>query len=652
MTVYGEVILANPNGLTINSGNGNVEFKGLINSGNTYTNTTCSSCTWIQAKDAANTANGTYPSYLATVTSRLENAIVSATAGGTAWLGARRDSSNNWNWETGPEAGTKFWVGSSSSGTLVSGQYANWNSGEPNACCGLANGTNGTGENAMQLIANGMWNDLFDNGGAGQTQNAYVTENAIVRSPLTINPGTGTVTFNAAVGATNPLSKLNVTASNIAVNANITVSGLVDGLFFEGFNTYIGNDLTQFGTISRRLNPSAIASANTTYFTSTTLAVCGVTSNACADTYSYRVTGYFIPKTSGDYVFQVGGDDTHWVFLGTAGQTIDSLKTSVQANSSLSSSTTYYVTGETNWSVASATGTKSLVAGQAYPIYAMMSENGGGDFLTLAFKKSGDTNFIAQSIGWDSSVKISDGSGYYYSGTTTTGVTFTGAVALGANAQINSNSSTVQINGAVSGAGKNFTVNTGTASSISNINITGAVTAAQVSLSAANMTLGGDYTLTTSMTTDVSNAATISGAVKGANVTLTKNGSGSLTLSGTNTYTGNTTINAGSFTISTAGSLNSGDYSGAISNAVVFYYSSSANQILSGVISGAGSIIKDTSASSVLSLTGVNTYTGITTISGGTISVSTLATGGSNSGIGASSSAATNLVINGGTLKY
>ena len=51
-------------------------------------------------------------------------------------------------------------------------------------------------------------------------------------------------------------------------------------------------------------------------------------------------------------------------------------------------------------------------------------------------------------------------------------------------------------------------------------------------------------------------------------------------------------------------------------------------------------------------LTGNNSYTGITTISGGVLSVSSLADGGSNSNIGAAAVANANLSINGGTLKY
>ena len=46
--------------------------------------------------------------------------------------------------------------------------------------------------------------------------------------------------------------------------------------------------------------------------------------------------------------------------------------------------------------------------------------------------------------------------------------------------------------------------------------------------------------------------------------------------------------------------------------------------------------------------TAVNDYTGVTTVSGGTLAVSTLADGGSVSSIGASSSASSNLVLQGG----
>jgi fibronectin-binding autotransporter adhesin len=53
-----------------------------------------------------------------------------------------------------------------------------------------------------------------------------------------------------------------------------------------------------------------------------------------------------------------------------------------------------------------------------------------------------------------------------------------------------------------------------------------------------------------------------------------------------------------------------------------------------------------------LVLNGANSYVGTTTISAGVVSVNTLADGGNNSSIGAATTAANNLQLNGGTLQY
>jgi autotransporter-associated beta strand protein len=116
--------------------------------------------------------------------------------------------------------------------------------------------------------------------------------------------------------------------------------------------------------------------------------------------------------------------------------------------------------------------------------------------------------------------------------------------------------------------------------------------------------------------------ATISGPISAATngpwgITFTAE-PGTIVLSGTNTYTGSTTISNTSgnqLVIGGAGQLGSGNYAAAISNYAAFNYASSAPQTLSGPISGTGTLIQ--SGPGVLTLSGTNTYAGGTLITNG-----------------------------------
>lgn len=283
VTVNGEMIIANTSGLTINTTNGNVTFGGQINSGNTYTGVSYSA-NWANALSNAQSGTGSAAgdTYLATITSRLENALASRAVNyNESWLGARRvtgiGTNAQWRWVTGPEAaadgakGTVFFTQTGNgTGTTSNGLYSNWSLNEPNNYSGSTGSTDYTKEyeSVLQFTGNlGQWNDLT--GGPNpyantpQTLNYYVKETNLAASPLTINAGSGTVTFAGAVGANKPLAALNVTAATTAINGgNITTNGSGSGSQIYSGNITLGSASTTLNMLDTPTN-FVLGSGNT-----------------------------------------------------------------------------------------------------------------------------------------------------------------------------------------------------------------------------------------------------------------------------------------------------------------------------------------------------------------------------------------------------
>ena len=166
----------------------------------------------------------------------------------------------------------------------------------------------------------------------------------------------------------------------------------------------------------------------------------------------------------------------------------------------------------------------------------------------------------------------------------------------------------------------------------------GLTNAAQNNFWNAPVVLGANQNFDVASNTSLTAGGAVSGGFR-----LTKTGAGTLILTGTNTYTGPTTISAGTLLVSGAGTLGTGTYAGNLTNNSAFIYGSSATDTLTGVISGPGTLEQQGMGN--LTLGGANTYTGGTAIDSG----STLVIGPGGS-LGAGNY--TNVISGGGGFTY
>ncbi|WP_332119523.1 autotransporter domain-containing protein [Azorhizobium caulinodans] len=161
--------------------------------------------------------------------------------------------------------------------------------------------------------------------------------------------------------------------------------------------------------------------------------------------------------------------------------------------------------------------------------------------------------------------------------------------------------------------------------------------------------IAGDVANNGTLAFNRSDAVAYAGAISGTG-SLTQAGTGTLTLTAANAYTGGTTISAGTLQIGNGGTT--GSIAGNVSNVGRLVFNRSDALTYGGVISGSGSLTQ--AGPGTLTLTETNTYTGGTSVQAGGLAVNgsiagnvTLATGTTLSGSG---SIAGNVSVNGGTL--
>ncbi|EBI0251895.1 autotransporter outer membrane beta-barrel domain-containing protein [Salmonella enterica] len=139
---------------------------------------------------------------------------------------------------------------------------------------------------------------------------------------------------------------------------------------------------------------------------------------------------------------------------------------------------------------------------------------------------------------------------------------------------------------------------------------TGGTTISGGTLVASNVEALGSGDVTDNATLELSTGGDFANNIGGTG-SVVKSGDKTLTLSGTNSYTGGTTINDGTLVATSVDALGSGDVT---DNATLELNTSGT---FDNVISGSGQVVK--SGDDALTLSGANSYTGGTTISGGTL---------------------------------
>lgn len=449
--------------------------------------------------------------------------------------------------------------------------------------------------------------------------NNTVTGGISLGSASAIGSDAGTLTLSGAVSLGGKALDL-VGAGNTSISGIISGTGslTMDGagvLTLSGANTYSGGSVINSGTVIINTGASLGSSAVAATINGGTLEVASTFTAARNFTLGSSASTILVDPNQ---TFSVPT-----VFSGTGALTKTGSGTLL-----LSGVNTY--TGGTNVNA----GTLQLGASNSLADSGAMTVNGG----TFDLQSFSDT------VG-----PVALKSGSIIGAGTLTGSSYTvesgsiSAKLAGVGGLVKNTSGTVFLSTANTYSG-GTTINAGTLQIVSNS--LGAV-AGGLTINAG--TLEATTTFSTTRVITLGNAAstimvdpsqtyTLTSAVGGSGA-LTKTGSGTLALSGTNTYSGGTTINAGTVLANSSSSLGASGAAATINAGtleVSATYSSARNFILAdtastimvdpsqtftvgNIISGSGNLNK--SGTGALVLNGVDTYTGGTYVTAGSLSL-------------------------------
>jgi len=533
---------------------------------------------------------------------------------------------------SGPvRAANRIWSGNATDNTWGNG--TNWAGTVPVANDALFFAGSTQLANSNSLAANMAFAGITFNSGAGAF---LLSGNAITLNGTVTNSSTSTQTINLNM-------IMLATRTFAALTGNLSVGGILSGaggltktgtstLTLSGANTYNGTTTVSAGTLKLG-NATALGSTTGgTTITAGTLDLNGQTIGAEAIVLSSTALLVNNSGTAASLSGAISGLGAGTIMGGSGNLTLSGVVTS---------------TGNGAW-LKTGNGTLTLT---------------GTNTFTRALTISAGAVNIQNSLAL--------------------GVTNNNLVTVSANAAL-------EMQGNITSSGKRLTLtgngtsNTGALRNISGNNTYGAAivlgSATRINSDSGTLTLNGTTTITGAtfgLTVGGAGNTTISRVIGTTTGTLTKDGAGTLTLSAANTYTGLTTVSAGTLAYGIANAISTGlvtvnggtldmktfsDTVGAVTLTTGSIagttgvltgtsYNLNGNGSASAILAGTGAVVKS-GAGTTTTLSGNNTFTGITTISSGTLSVGTIGNGTAASNLGNATNTAANLVLNGGTLQY
>jgi autotransporter-associated beta strand protein len=251
---------------------------------------------------------------------------------------------------------------------------------------------------------------------------------------------------------------------------------------------------------------------------------------------------------------------------------------------------------------------------------------------------TGTTTLVANNTTYSGGTLISRGTLQVGSGanTATDGSLGTGNVTNNATLAFNRGLASDTVSNNISGTGALTMFGSGGltlvgSNSYSGLTTIGSRYTLQIGTGGTNGTLGtGSVSNAGTLSFNRSDLYTASNAISGTGK-LSQIGTGTTVLLGSNSYSGATTVTNGVLQIGNGGTT--GSIAGDVVNNATLIFNRSDASTYSGTINGTGAVTKQ--GGGALTLAGANSYSGVTTISGGTLALSgtgSIGTGGLNLG--------------------